>query len=207
MNSKNFFAALALAAFTAAGASAQTLSKTEFPMTEPAVKKVVVESVYYFAQRQYAPALPVQYVSTNATYDTPEATTIAAISAMKSKNFAWFRSLWDKGSQQMMADRDKQAGHTPEFWQAAWEKSLGGRDAQLTDRIDSGDYVIIAYRFVSPDPSVKPIELATVLKKQNDRWVLTQDLAADPVLLKWRTPDERLQQIARKLMPETGEAQ
>src|SRR5215213_5310101 len=107
MNRKNLITAFALTAIVAAGARAQTLSKTEFPTTEPTVQKVIVENVYYFARRQYQPAVPVQYVSANATYTTPEATAIAAISAMKTKNFSWFRSLWDKSAQQMMAERDK----------------------------------------------------------------------------------------------------
>lgn len=208
MNSKNLITALALTALAATGAGAQTASVSELPLSAPTVQKVIVENVYYFAHRKYEPAVPVVYVGADATYGTPEAATIAAISAMKTKNVSWFRSMWDKPSQQMMADRDKQFNQTPEFWQNAWEKVFAGnRRAVLTDRIDSGDYVIISYSLLAPEPDAKPIELSAILKHQGGRWMLTQDLASDPVLLNWRTPNERMQRIVRNLMPETGAGQ
>ncbi len=195
--------ALTVVLAAAGSGSAQPMPTNKYPTTAPVVSKVVVEETYYFARRDYQPPVPVVNIGQTASYDTPEATVIASISAMRTKNFAWFRTLWDKASQQTMEQTDKQLGQTPEFWQNAWVKGFKDRPVvELTSRIDSGKYVIVAYRLVGADPTVKTLELQTTLKKQGDRWYLTQEAAADPVLAGWRQPETRQQRVARELTTE-----
>jgi hypothetical protein len=189
-----FAALLALPVF----AEGQT-STSRYPTTPPVVSKVVVESTYYFARRDYQPPVPVPNVGTTTSFDTPEGAAIASISAMKARDFDRFRSMWDEPSRKMMEAKDLELGQTPETWTEAWERVLTNRTAELVSRIDSGDYTIIAYRLVSPDSTVKPIEMQAVLKAKGKRWFLTQDMSADPVFSGWRKPEERVQRVGRQL--------
>lgn len=171
-----------------------------YPTTPAVIGKVLVESTYYFARRDYQPPVQVPNVSTTASFDTPEATTIASISAMGRKDFEAFRSMWDESSRQLMEAKDRELGHTRETWTAAWDRLFAnGARTELVSRIDSGDYVIIAYRIVDPDPAVKPFEMQAVLKAQGRRWFMTQEMSADPVFSAWRRPEEKVQRVGRQL--------
>jgi hypothetical protein len=180
-------------------AIAQT-SGSPYPTTPSVVGKVIVESTYYFARRDYQPPALVTNVSTTASFDTPEGATIASIAAMKRKDFDAFRSMWDEPSRQLMEAKDRELGQTREAWTAAWDRLFAnGAKTELVSRVDSGDYVIIAYRISDPDPAAKPLEMQAVLKAQGKRWVLTQEMSADPVLSAWRKPDEKVQRVGRQL--------
>lgn len=179
-------------------ADAQTAT-SRYPTTAPIVSKVVVESTYYFVRRDYQPPIPVANLGTTAGFDTPEGTAIASISAMKARDFDRFRSLWDEPSRKIMEAKDLELGQSREAWTEGWKRVFTNRTVELVSRIDSGDYTIIAYRLLSPDPAVKPIEMQAVLKAVGKRWFLTQDMSTDPVLSGWRKPEERVQRVGRQL--------
>ena len=132
--------------------------------------------------------------------DTPEATTIAILSAMSRGDVPWFRSLWDAESARILAADDKTHSRDDAFWAATWARTLLDRRIVLTNRIDSGDYVLIAYDLIPVQANHKPedvIHLETPLKLQNGRWLATQELSSDPVLLYWKTPDVRTRRVVR----------
>jgi hypothetical protein len=183
--------------------SAQTPSSAEpaFRTAAPVVRKIVVEAEYGFALRRYEPPVDVAVVDRNqAKDDTPEATTIAMLSAMSRGDVPWFRSLWDTESARILAADDKTHGRDDASWTAIWARLLRDRRIVLTNRIDSGEYVLIAYDLIPLQANHKPeevIHLETPLKLQNGRWLATQELSSDPVLQFWKTPDVRPRRFVR----------
>jgi len=183
-----------------ASAQSQTIPDTPFPTAPAVTNKIVAEDEYAFAVRRYDPPVEVKTVAREkASYRTPEATTVALISAMSAQDFEWFRSLWDAGSLRIMEARDNELNQDRKFWTSAWERALKDRKVELTDRIESGDYVFIAYRLVPIAGSAEVVELITALKSQAGRWFATQELSTDPVLLYWKTPNVRPKRTIRGL--------
>jgi hypothetical protein len=179
-----------------------------FPTTAPTLSKVVVENEYQFSARQYSPPVEVQVVRRDsASYDAPESAAIAGISAMAAGDFDWFRSTWDEASRAVLETRDRQMKQDPAFWVKTWKGAFTDRRIELTARIDTGEYVLIAYRLVprnaapaAPNGNA-PVELVVVLKSDNGKWMATQELAADPVLAYWKTPDVKPRRVIRTALP------
>jgi hypothetical protein len=179
-----------------------------FPTAPPGLNKIVVEDEYQFLVRQYNPSVDVKRVRRDAaSYDSPEAAAIAGISAMGSGDVDWYRSTWDDASRAVLEQRDKEMKQDREFWVKAWEKAFTGRRVELTARIETGAYVMIAYRLV-PDGAVAvpakagdAVDLVVALKLQNGKWMATQELASDPVLAYWKTPDVRPKRVVRAAPP------
>ena len=168
----------------------------------PVMDKVVSEELYTFAIRTYDPPVRIKPVKQNdASYDVPEQAAIAQISAMLAKDFSWFRNTWTKESKIIMENDDKKNNFNKDFWVNAWAKAFRDKDVDLLNYIETGEYVIISYRFVSKnkiaDSSEKDMELDTVLKREDGKWLATQELAQDPVLLYWRSPETRVKRVKR----------
>ena len=191
---RSIFAA-ALIALPIVAALAQSPASV-FPTAPGVLSKIVAEDEYQFLVREYKPAIEVKPVRReDASYDTPEMAAIAGISAMVARDFDWFRSTWDKPSQTILAERDAQMKQDASFWIATWERGFANRRIELTARIETGVYVLIAYRLVAE--TEKPIELTIVLKSTGGRWLATQELSQDPVLAYWRTPEVRPKRVVR----------
>lgn len=183
--------------------------KTDFPTGPTRVEKVIEEIAYYYRLRPYEPAVEVRPTTREgARYDTPEAAAIAGISAMLSGNYAWFLDTWTPEARQAFEKRNAELGRGPEFWTEAWARAFAGKRVELTHRIETGRYVLVAYTLVDPNtPPAPPDEetgvrrpfLTTVLIEQDGRWLATQDLGADPVLMFWDHPGYRVQKTGRGL--------
>ena len=193
--------ALVLSPTTFVGAQTRMNAEPTFPTAPPVVKKIVVEAEYGFALRRYEPPVDVTAVDRNAAKDdTPEATTIAILSAMSRGDVPWFRSLWDAESARILAADDAKHGRDDAFWTTTWARVLRDRRIVLTNRIESGEYVLIAYDLIPLQANHKPedvIHLETPLKLQNGRWLASQELSSDPVLQYWKTPDVRPRRVVR----------
>jgi hypothetical protein len=126
---------------------------------------------------------------------------------MAAKDFDWFRATWTKDAQKLMEESDKAQHQTPEFWMALWEKTFKDRSVELTQRVETGDYVIVAFRIIpnpsgsAPEaqgtPTRQGIELHLVLRNEDSTWLATQELADDPVLNYWKTPDKVVKRLVR----------
>ena len=194
------------AAVSAAAAQSHSLRAPLFPTSEPVANRIVVEEEYGFSVRRYTPAVELKPVARGrANYETPEATTIAMLSAMATRDLDWFRSLWDAESARLMEEKDKQQGHDAAFWISTWDKALRDRRITITTRIDTGKYVLIAYELRSlsanAEASADVIQLEVPLKQVDGRWVGTQDLSSDPVLLYWKTPSVKPHRVIRGVQP------
>lgn len=172
-----------------------------YPTASPAVQNLVVEEKYYYTVAPYEPAVVVPPVSrTEATYRTPEEATIASISAMRTLDFDWFREVWEPASRRVLEERDRSTGQTPQFWKEAWQRAFSKYPrVELAHRIRTDEYVLISYRLVNPSNPAESLEMTAVLKRQDGRWFMTQDLADDPVLAYWSKPGSRLERTARQV--------
>lgn len=169
-----------------------------FPATAPETRRLVVEDSYFFQVRTFTPAVKVKYVTrAAASYRTPEDAAIARISALVAHDFAWFRSGWTEQAQAVLEAQDKRTGQTPTFWVNLWQKVFANRQIELTHRIETGEYVLIAYRIIGAGEGGKDVEMIDALKKENEQWLGTQEVSSDPVLSHWRTPDKPVKRIVR----------
>jgi hypothetical protein len=172
----------------------------------PKLERIVVEQSYYFTRAEYRPPVQVSSVARVASSAaTPEDSVVALISSMRAGDFEWFRSLWTPESRKMMEDRDKKLGRGPGFWVDKWREVVQGKQAILTHRIRTGEYVLIAYKLVAAPPSgaqpPKEEEAFTstaALRKVDGKWSLTQELASDPVASYWPNPETPIKLMGRE---------
>ncbi len=195
-------AAVLAAASAAVRAQAPSVSPSAFPTGDPSIGRIVAEDEYGFAIRRYTPPVEFRPVArAAATSDSPEAATIAQLSAMAARDVDWFRSTWDAESLQVMDASNREQGHDAAFWTSTWERTFRDRRVVLTHRIDSGKYVVVVYQLVAqraaPGAVDDIVELETPLKLQDGRWLATQELSSDPVLLYWKTPNVRPKRVVR----------
>lgn len=172
--------------------------KPKFKVTAPQTKQLIVEEIYTFRLMQYDPSVAIQFVHEPkaASYQTAEDTVIAHFSAMNAGDYSWFMETWSKESRKQMEQRNKSAQRTPEFWKKTWARVLQGGTVELLNRLESGPYVLIEYR-LSAKGNEKPFQDTVALAREDGRWVLTQELAADPVLSSWNAPGLRVQRLVR----------
>jgi hypothetical protein len=172
-------------------------AEDRFPGSPPRNHQVVMEMVYEYTIRDYAPPVRVAVVPRDASSTaTPEDAAIAHLSALQSLDYEWWSSLWTESSLVKMAEIDKAEKRGREFWIEAWERAFRGRAFELTQRLDTGDYVIIVYR-EQGRPDAYPLKV--VLKHEKEGWRATQDLSADPVLHHWNEGDARLRNVVRSV--------
>lgn len=183
-------------------AAAQHATEPMFRTEAPVQQKVVAEYQYFFTVSRYSSPVPVAITTRDkASYASPEQATMALVSAMATQDFEWFRSVWDAASVKVLEERDKTTNQDAAFWKNAWARGFANTRVELTTRIETGEYVLIAYRLVPANATTREgaaTELVTALKADKGRWFATQELADDPVLAYWKTPDIRFKRTIRE---------
>src|SRR5215216_4317854 len=172
---------------------------TDFKTKEPRQKELVIEYVYSFREFEYDPPIQLKPFksSTEASNASPEAAVMSHFSAMYAKDYQWFQSTWSKESQKLNEEHDKKQDRTPEFWLNLWDKVLSAKRVELTHRIESGKYVLIRYRLVPISGGPATFEDLLALTIENGRWILTQELASDPLLRYWNAKELRIRRSIR----------
>ncbi len=173
-----------------------------YKTTPPERKKVIEEDVYFFSVMQYDPPAEITPLkkSEMKSYKTPEEAFISQISAMFNRDYNWWIKGWNKGSQKIMKERDSSLKQTPEFWIKKWNEVMKDKKAVLLYRVESGPFVIIAYSLKSQKAEKgeeESLEGNMVFKNEQGKWLATQEMASDPVLLNWRNPERRFQRVIR----------
>lgn len=152
---------------------------------------LIVETVYPYSIESYKPHPILDLKTVARSQKTPELAMVEMFASMRSADWNWNSSLWSPESLKMMSARDAAAGRTPEYWQKLW-RAASDRNYQLLNRIEYGKYVLIEYE--AKDSMGKRVFLDTMaLKKIDDKWHLTQELAADPILMHWKNSGKRVQ--------------
>lgn len=178
---------------------AASLPKPFFNVTAVETKELTVEQIYSFNVMRYDPPVKVTLLSNpnNASYATPEQTLVAHFSAMFLKDYSVFLGTWSREDQKAMEEKDQSLKRTSAFWIQTWDKVLANRSVEFIARIESGSYVLIEYRLFSTTEQTQAFSDTVVLKNENDRWVLTNELAADPVPVYWKTSDKKVKKMGR----------
>jgi hypothetical protein len=173
--------------------------KSEFKTKPVKQKQLVVEYVYSFRELEFE--RPVQLTplksSSQASYVSPELAVLSHFSAMYAKDYQWFQNTWSRESQKLNSESDKKQNHTPQFWTDLWVKVLTDKRVELTHRIETGKYVLIIYRLVPTSGGPATFEDSLALTNEDGRWVLTQELANDPLLTYWNAPELRVRKTVR----------
>jgi hypothetical protein len=177
---------------------ASELPQPKYPVSGPVFRELVVENVYVCKVMKYESPAVLRLVTQpdQASYSLPEDAVAAHFSAIFAKNYDWFLNTWSKDSQKFMADKNREKSRGPDYWLNLWENVYADKKIELITRIESGNYVLIEYR-LTPKGRDKPFQDTVALTKENDRWVLTQELRNDPVLSSWNAPGLRVQRLVR----------
>ena len=185
--------ALMLSAGTAQAQFPAPMFKTGSAKTE----QVIEERVFYYKVLPFEPSVEVE-AGTTIGYGRPEEAALTILAAMQRGDFEVYRQSWDTVSQKLMADRDQQLGRNASYWTNWWKEALGGQMVKLTHRIETGDFVLIAYEVRAPEGKDDDALTSTlVFKQQGDRWLATQELSGDLVSGFWQSPGHRQRVVAR----------
>ena len=190
----------------AAEAQAQTTSTLPPPafQTSPAkTEKIVEEHLYFYRVLVYEPSVEVEPGERPASFDNPEQAALTRIRAMHRGDFEAFLNSWDPASRTLMEKRARERGHDAEFWRQQWSGLFDGRRVELTQRIETGPYVLVAFRVLPAEDAAAGDDdegtlLTTAFKRQDDgRWLATQELSLDPVFSYWMQPGFVIRKMAR----------
>ena len=161
-------------------------------------REIVAESIYRFSVSRYQPPILVTPSTElrRCTHQDPEEEIHSMISAMSHLDFESWIECWSTAS------RPKSDQTAREQLVEAWKRVVRGNVAVLQYRIATGDYVLIEYLIIPPNSSVEHIPPDAItstitFEKTQTGWFATNDLAADPVRLFWKTPNYRPRSIAR----------
>lgn len=159
---------------------------------------LIVETVYPYKSESYVTksfVIPIN--KTSYKQSTPEDVLSAMIASIKAKDWECNSSLWTPESIKDMIAKDKVANKKKEDWLRDWDKEINRNFIFLT-KIQYGKYVLIEYE--AQESNAKSIYRDTIaFEKINDKWYLTQKLAADPILMHWNNPKGRIQIAPDKL--------
>jgi len=173
---------------------------SKYNTTKPEQLEVYEKLSYSYTHCKYDPPVSVSVSEVFTRFDSPEDAAMSLMSAMAAADYASYYRVWTPEAQKRMSDEDKAHHHSPDYWTKLWTKWLRGRKVDMTDRIETGNYVIINMIAtpVRPDTGEEPAEFPWVLTKNSKgRWEATLDLNSDPVLLNWRRPNFAIERVIR----------
>lgn len=170
---------------------------SNYKLGKPETRSLVVENYYMFTVQTYEerPKITPIVSESKASYSTPEDTLVAHHSAMVARDYEWFIKTWAPQARDELNTRNMVEKRDRSYWISVWERVITGRDLRLLNRINYGAYVLVQYE-LSAKEGVPAFRDTLAFKKEGDRWLLSQDLAADPVLSAWNVPGSRIKSIA-----------
>ena len=171
------------------------------PTTPPEDKVITTVDTYHYEERRFEPEIVVEAVPPEAVdYASPERAFISRFSAMIRGDYDGFMASWDDVSRQLTEVNDAGRGQTPTLYVETWRSIFSAASATMVRRIDTGDYVIITYRYVLPDGTVlQDIEFPGMFREYANGWRATQELASDDLLAvsPWVTGETDVTQVVR----------
>jgi hypothetical protein len=194
-------ASLPLFHFPDLARAATNMPQPDFSTTKPEVKKVRVENTYYYRLMQYEPLVQIKLLSRpeDSSYKTPEEALISILSAMFAKNYNWWLQGWTQSAISFKKSQNQKENRTADGWVRGWTKLLINKQAILTHRAETGNYVILGYKLIdAAHPANTAIDSELDFTFENGRWLATNDLASDPVGWGWRTPEKVIQGTVRR---------
>jgi len=173
--------------------------QSPYKTSAPEKEKIVEELTYYYEVSSYTPPVQVDVTKT-ANPITPEGAAMQMLAIMHAQDYDRWFSLWTPESQAMMKEQYKKNGTSPDVFKNAWAKLFAGHTVALTKKIETGPYVIVMVTLSPATPTAapaQPIEMELVFKQVNGTWMPTQEMASDPVLDNWKTPNTVTRRVVR----------
>jgi hypothetical protein len=198
-------AALGVAVLLGSGAAqaqqGQSWVFPAYPTTPPEDKVITTIDTIHYEERRFEPELVVEAIPPGAeSYASPEQAFISRLSAMIRGDYDRFMASWDDLSRQLTEANDAERGQTPTLYIETWRSIFDAAKATMVRRIDTGDYVVITYKYVLPDGTVLvDIEFPGMFREFDDGWRATQELARDDLLAisPWVTGQTDVTQVVR----------
>lgn len=161
---------------------AQAWVSPRYQTTPPQQRELTLVQHYHYTERRYEPPVTIHEPLEEARFGSPEEAMITRISAMMRGDYEAWLAAWDPASREFVAGRNAAEGQSPEDWTTLWADRLRLMRFQLVRRIETGPYVMVTYTMVTPEGEPATVlELPTVFRRFDGRWLATQELARDPL--------------------------
>lgn len=165
---------------------------------QPSERHVVtLRYSYVYEERQFVPSYPIEPLSRNQwELGSPESAMIVRASAMKQLDYEGWRTTWDEASKAEMEKQVKDHGRELSDLVDQWRGVLAAGRMAMVRRVQTGQYVILTYRIVdATGRDLGQIELPSVFHLVDGRWLGTQDLSSDVLLLEspWVTGKQQVE--------------
>jgi len=156
--------------------------------TDDGVKKktVVLKEKYNYVQSRVSDDAYIKYVSkSNSSYASPESAVIARFSAIQALDFEWWFDSMDDVSKALAKNKYSKDKLDKRYWQDLWKKQFIGNYIKVNKRIQTGNFVIYTYKIFSKNKKdiSGGFEFPLVLKKIQNKWKVSLDLRADPLVV------------------------
>lgn len=162
--------------------------------------KVTISYRYTYQETRLDVPFSLEEGNVSRQVSKPEEAMIARVVAMKRLDYPAWLETWDPQAKQQMEERAKQPDTTPTALTAQWRGVLNTARMMMVRRIQTGEYVILTYRLIDRSGrDVGRLEFPSVFHLVGDRWLGTQDLASDFLLLEspWNTGVDRVERTVR----------
>lgn len=166
-------------------------------LSEVGSYQIEVKEIYNYKIYKYEPHLKIVENETNNSFDTPEATLKHLVISMKEADYNNFLIGWDKYSVDLMLKRNKKFKRNKEFWEDKWEKSFANKEFFLEKRIETGPYIILSIIVRDVKNSANQFPLDYLFNKENNKWLATHKLMADPVFNYWSYEGYVIERVRR----------
>jgi ribosomal protein L13 len=111
---------------------------------------------------------------------------------MMLNDWEWFQEGWTRESWKDIEERNKSLGRTSSSILDRWKKFFRGKKVQLTERIDSGEYVIVYYKVTGEKGT-----LFAVMRLEDGKWLITNELITDPVVISGKEGKTLIKKVIR----------
>lgn len=200
------------AAFAAASLAACALVLAQAPpawvspthsTTEPQEKELTMVSHFKYREQEYDPPVVIRRAvpKSERRQSTPEEAMISRVSAMMAQDYDWWLETWDAESRQLTIENNLAQGRSAEYFLQWWGDTFRFANVALTRRVETGPYVVITYRLVTPSglDAGDGIEFPSIFHQVDDRWLATLDLRRDPLVpaSPWVSGRARMEQTVR----------
>ena len=172
-------------------------------VVKASVKALVVEQTYLMKVYRLDKPLKLsidQFPEERARTIYPHAVLQEQYAAMKAGDYSRFMQTWTVVSQKQINDRNDKANRRPEFWLNAWSKSLKEISLEVRTLIAYGRFTLVEYALVDAQGRETAKDTVAFVMEQS-RWLMTQELASDPVLAHWDHPLGRVQVPPSSMIP------
>ena len=168
----------------AAQVKSTTVIRAAYPAT-PARQQTLTQTLEFtylegdFKPPYRIPAEPQQ----NGSFRTPEETMSVRASAMISQDYDLWLSTWDDSARAQFLHESTGPAAVAER-KRQWRAMFSVSQMVLFKRIETREFVILTYKMLDEQGrNVGQFELPSVFQKIGNRWIGTQRLAADPLLI------------------------